>query len=214
MLKTNDVITDATLEKFPPFREFRHGNSQEENSASIAVKTVDSETPEETVERVYREINAQLADDLLTSVLAMSPEFFEQLVVDLLNKMGYGGYEGAGFRTKASNDGGIDGIIPEDKLGFNLIYIQAKRWSPDTRIGKPEIQKFMGALAGPPKIDKGLYITTAQFTQGAKDYADAQHIILVDGSRLTDLMIEFGLGVFEEKVYKIRKMDTDYFSED
>ena len=163
---------------------------------------------------MYREINAQLADDLLTSVLAMSPEFFEQLVVDLLNKMGYGGYEGAGFRTKASNDGGIDGIIPEDKLGFNLIYIQAKRWSPDTRIGKPEIQKFMGALAGPPKIDKGLYITTAQFTQGAKDYADAQHIILVDGSRLTDLMIEFGLGVFEEKVYKIRKMDTDYFSED
>lgn len=138
-----------------------------------------------------------------------SPDFFESLVVDLMRAMGYGD----GFVTKHSNDGGIDGVIHEDKLGFNLIYIQAKRWNPDTTIGKPEIQKFAGAMMGPPRIEKGLFITTAKFSQGAKNFADAQHIILVDGQKLTELMIEYELGVATQKAYKIKRIDTDYFAD-
>ena len=112
---------------------------------------------------------------------------------------------------KTSGDGGIDGIIHEDKLGFNLIYIQAKRWATDTTIGKPEIQKFAGAMMGPPKVDKGLFITTAKFSQGARDFANAQHIILVDGEKLTELMIEYNLGVSAQKTYQIKRIDSDYF---
>ena len=138
-----------------------------------------SDTPQETLERTYSLINEQLADDLLSEVMQQSPAFFEQLVVDLMKAMDYGD----GFVTKYSGDGGVDGIIHEDKLGFNLIYIQAKRWDPSTTIGKPELQKFAGAMMGPPKIEKGLFITTAKFSQGAKDFANAQHIILVDGQK-------------------------------
>ena len=152
-------------------------------------------------------INEQLADDLLSEVMQQSPAFFEQLVVDLMKAMDYGD----GFVTKYSGDGGVDGIIHEDKLGFNLIYIQAKRWDPSTTIGKPELQKFAGAMMGPPKIEKGLFITTAKFSQGAKDFANAQHIILVDGQKLTTLMIEYSIGVSVEKTYYIKRIDSDYF---
>lgn len=131
-----------------------------------------------------------------------SPIFFEGLVVDLMKAMGYG----EGFVTKSSGDGGVDGIIHEDKLGFNLIYIQAKRWDPNTTIGKPEIQKFAGAMMGPPKIEKGLFISTSKFTQGAREYANAQHIILVDGKKLTELMIEYGLGVSTQTAYLIKRI--------
>ena len=110
-------------------------------------------------------------------------------------------------------DDGIDGIVHEDKLGFNLIYIQAKRWKPDTTIGKPELQKFAGAMMGPPRVDKGLFITTAKFSPKAKEYANAQHIILVDGEKLTNLMIEHGVGVSTQKTYLIKRIDSDYFSE-
>lgn len=127
--------------------------------------------------------------------------------------MGYGGYAGSGFVTKASGDNGIDGIINEDQLGFNLIYVQAKRWAPDMTISKPEIQKFVGALAGPPKIEKGLFITTAKFSQGAQEYADAQHVILVDGKKLTELMIQFNIGVSIQKKYEIKRIDNDFFEE-
>ncbi len=121
---------------------------------------------------------------------------------------------GDGFVTKATGDGGVDGIIYEDKLGFNLIYIQAKRWDKDSVIGKPEIQKFTGAMMGPPKVEKGLFITTAKFSQGAMDFAKAQHIILVDGEKLTELMIEYNLGVSAQKTYQIKRIDSDYFSND
>ena len=127
-----------------------------------------------------------------------------------MKAMGYGD----GFVTKATGDGGVDGIIYEDKLGFNLIYIQAKRWDKDTAIRKPEIQKFAGAMMGPPKVEKGLFITTAKFSQGAMDFAKAQHIILVDGEKLTELMIEYNLGVSAQKTYQIKRIDSDYFSND
>lgn len=120
---------------------------------------------------------------------------------------------GEGFVTKYSGDDGIDGIIHEDKLGFNLIYIQAKRWKSDVTISKPELQKFAGAMMGPPKVEKGLFITTAKFSPKAKDFANAQHIILVDGKRLTELMIEYGVGVSTQKAYLIKRVDSDYFSD-
>ncbi len=211
ILKENIVITDYVLiERFPAFAEAK----RKRPSQIIKSIDIDEDTPQELFEKSYQEITAELSDELLTSVLNMSPNFFERLVVKLMEAMGYGGYEGAGFVTKSSGDGGVDGVIYEDKLGFNLIYIQAKRWSPDTVISRPEIQKFMGALAGPPKIEKGLYITTAKFSKEAKTYADAQHIILVDGKKLTELMIEFDVGVQTQKIYKIKRVDNDFFSED
>ena len=208
-------ITDALLvERYPSFAEFKSPKGRGGQSGKTApAKEESEETPQETFERVYHEINEKLSDEVLNAVLSMSPAFFERLVVQLMEAMGYGGYAGAGFVTKASGDGGIDGVINEDRLGFNVIYIQAKRWAPDTVIGKPEIQKFVGALMGPPRIEKGLYITTAKFSKGAEEYARAQHVILVDGEMLAELMIKFDLGVTTQNTYQIKKIDTDFFEE-
>lgn len=212
LLASGVDITDSYLmEKYPAFKDFKKGPSElspESQTASNPLTALE-ETPQETFERVYKSINDALADDLLTEIMNQSSDFFESLVVDLMRAMGYGD----GFVTKSSNDGGIDGIIHEDKLGFNLIYIQAKRWKPDTTITKPEIQKFAGAMMGPPKVEKGLFITTAKFSPGARQFAEAQHIILVDGQKLTELMIEYELGVTTQKTYKIKRVDSDYFSD-
>ena len=212
LLASGVDITDSYLmEKYPAFKDFKKGPSElsPESQAASNPLTTSEETPQETFERVYKSINDALADDLLTEIMNQSSDFFESLVVDLMRAMGYGD----GFVTKSSNDGGIDGIIHEDKLGFNLIYIQAKRWKPDTTIIKPEIQKFAGAMMGPPKVEKGLFITTAKFSPGARQFAEAQHIILVDGQKLTELMIEYELGVTTQKTYKIKRVDSDYFSD-
>ena len=208
LLKSGVNITNNYLmEHYPDFAAFRKGKKGV-NPETIPPNP--SETPQETLDNAYSIINEQLADELLTAIMAQTPIFFEALVVDLMKAMGYGD----GFVTKTSGDGGIDGIIHEDKLGFNLIYIQAKRWATDTTIGKPEIQKFAGAMMGPPKVDKGLFITTAKFSQGARDFANAQHIILVDGEKLTELMIEYDLGVSAQKTYQIKRIDSDYFLDD
>lgn len=213
LLASNEPITNAVLARSSSaFREFyQHKVSDDASAAPTPAEAHEEtpETPQETFERVYTLINDQLADDLLTEVLNQSPAFFEQLVVDLMKAMNYG----EGFVTKYSGDDGIDGIIHEDKLGFNLIYIQAKRWKPDVTIGKPELQKFAGAMMGPPKVEKGLFITTAKFSPKAKDYANAQHIILVDGKKLTELMIEHSVGVSTQKAYLIKRVDSDYFSD-
>lgn len=201
-----DITNHYLVEHYPDFAAFRKGKKVIIDSDGTE-QSDSLETPPETLERVYSIINEQLADELLTAISKQSPTFFEALVVDLMKAMGYGD----GFVTKTSGDGGIDGIIHEDKLGFNLIYIQAKRWATDTTIGKPEIQKFAGAMMGPPKVDKGLFITTAKFSQGARDFANAQHIILVDGEKLTELMIEYNLGVSAQKTYQIKRIDSDYF---
>ena len=209
LIESGEIITNALLEqKYPEFAEFR-GKKNIEKKVALPTLPLSEETPQEILDRVYGTITDQLADDLLTEIMAQSANFFEILVVDLMKAMNYGD----GFVTKMSGDEGIDGIIHEDKLGFNLIYIQAKRWKPETTIGKPEIQKFAGAMMGPPKIEKGLFITTAKFSQGAKDFADAQHIILVDGKKLTELMIEHELGVSTQKAYRIKRIDTDYFAD-
>ena len=209
LLESGVVITDKLLaEKYLDFAAFKV-SKKVSDKASESVKEDVVETPQETFERIYKTINEQLADDLLTEIMNQPAAFFENLVVDLMRAMGYGD----GFVTKISSDGGVDGIIHEDKLGFDLIYIQAKRWEPNIVIGRPEIQKFAGAMMGPPKVEKGLFITTAKYSQGAKEFANAQHIILVDGRKLTELMIEYGLGVSTQKTYHIKRIDSDYFSE-
>ncbi len=213
LLESGISITNTVLaQKCPEFLDFYRRKNSGSDSITLAPDEVQAEvpeTPQETFDRVYAIINEQLADDLLAEVLNQTPAFFEQLVVDLMKAMNYG----EGFVTKYSGDDGIDGIIHEDQLGFNLIYIQAKRWKPDVTIGKPELQKFVGAMMGPPRVEKGLFITTAKFSPKARDFANAQHIILVDGKRLTELMIEYGVGVSTQKAYLIKRVDSDYFSD-
>lgn len=213
LLESGISITNTVLaQKCPEFLDFYRRKNSGSDSITLAPDEVQAEvpeTPQETFDRVYTIINEQLADDLLAEVLNQTPAFFEQLVVDLMKAMNYG----EGFVTKYSGDDGIDGIIHEDQLGFNLIYIQAKRWKPDVTIGKPELQKFAGAMMGPPRVEKGLFITTAKFSPKARDFANAQHIILVDGKRLTELMIEYGVGVSTQKAYLIKRVDSDYFSD-
>jgi len=213
LLESGISITNTVLaQKCPEFLDFYRRKNSGSDSIALAPDEVQAEapeTPQETFDRVYAIINEQLADDLLAEVLNQTPAFFEQLVVDLMKAMNYG----EGFVTKYSGDDGIDGIIHEDQLGFNLIYIQAKRWKPDVTIGKPELQKFAGAMMGPPRVEKGLFITTAKFSPKARDFANAQHIILVDGKRLTELMIEYGVGVSTQKAYLIKRVDSDYFSD-
>ena len=213
LLESGISITNTVLaQKCPEFLDFYRRKNSGSDSITLAPDEVQAEvpeTPQETFDRVYAIINEQLADDLLAEVLNQTPAFFEQLVVDLMKAMNYG----EGFVTKYSGDDGIDGIIHEDQLGFNLIYNQAKRWKPDVTIGKPELQKFAGAMMGPPRVEKGLFITTAKFSPKARDFANAQHIILVDGKRLTELMIEYGVGVSTQKAYLIKRVDSDYFSD-
>ena len=211
LLHSDVAITNEFLESnYPSFAAFVNRTDDVDTANDTATITPsDTQTPEEQMDALHKTINDTLADDLLAEIMQQTPVFFEQLVVDLMKAMDYGD----GFKTKSSGDDGIDGVIHEDKLGFNLIYIQAKRWNPDVTIGKPEIQKFFGAMMGPPRVEKGLFITTAKFSKGAKEYADAQHIILVDGQKLTSLMIEYGLGVSVQKVYQIKRIDSDYFSD-
>lgn len=153
----------------------------------------------------------------MQTITEHSPKFFEKLVVELLLKMGYGGaFDEAGITVGQSGDEGIDGIIREDKLGFSSIYIQAKRWSTETTVGRPEVQKFVGALAG-QGAQKGLFITNAQFTKEAKSYVakqSATRVVLVDGEKLAKLMIEYNVGVSTLSTYAIKKIDLDFFDED
>ena len=168
-------------------------------------------TPDDQLEDAYKQINASLASDLLSEVLKISPYTFEKLVVDLLSKMGYGTVAYGSHATVASGDDGIDGVIMEDKLGFSLIYMQAKEWAPDRVVGQPDIQSFVGAIAG--KHGDGLFVTTAKFSQKAMDYANTHHIILIDGERLANLMIEYNFCVSTRKTFEIKAIDTDALAE-
>lgn len=204
------------LERYESFRVF-HCSTVNKPSPQIPSQSPLEDTPQDMFEKAYSQINSALAEDLLASIMEHSPAFFERLVVDLLLKMGYGSsFDSAGMVVGHSGDEGIDGIIREDKLGFSNIYIQAKRWDPNSMtVGRPEIQKFVGALAG-QGASKGLFITTAQFTKEAVNYAAKQlaaKIVLVDGHQLTKLMIEYGIGVSVQSTYTIKKIDSDYFDD-
>lgn len=214
VLKQNpERINVAFLDQFPEHLEFRRGrrNSQSEE---IEEKSEDPQTPEERIEAAYSQIRSALASEILAKVKSVSPVFFERLVVDLLVKMGYGGSRSeAGRAIGKSGDGGIDGIINEDRLGLDVVYIQAKRWS-ETPIGRPEIQKFVGALTG-HRARKGVFITTSSFTKEAEAFAANNEfkVILIDGQTLTELMIDYGVGVTRQAVYELKRIDSDYFTE-
>ena len=199
------------LEQFPEFIAFRTRRRQ--NVEAEEGREVLS-TPEELIEEGHRMLTQGLSHDLLTEVRNASPKFFERLVIDLLVQMGYGGTRSdAGQAIGRSGDGGIDGIISEDKLGLDTIYVQAKKW--ENSVGRPEIQKFVGALQ-PHRAAKGIFITTSDFTEEAKDYASRipTKIILIDGERLAELMIEHNVGVSTSHSFEIKKIDTDYFTEE
>ena len=174
-------------------------------------------TPDELIEEGHKRINQELSKILLQNIENASPYKFEEIVVELLIKMGYGDSDfNNGEVTSKSGDEGIDGIIKEDKLGLDKIYVQAKRWKKETKIGRPEIQKFVGALDG-QRAKKGIFITTASFSQEALNYANNTSnatVILIDGQKLTDLMIEYEAGVTVKDTIKICKIDTDFFTEE
>lgn len=202
-------ITDKFLMQFPEFQEFQKRHKTKKGTPN-GIETI-SKTPLETLEDSYLALRSSLADELLTSVTGCSPSFFENLVVELLVSMGYGGsISDAGKTIGKSGDGGIDGIIKEDKLGLDVVYIQAKRWN--TPVGSKEIRSFVGALAG-QKANKGVFITTSNFTKDALTYvqAIAQKVILIDGQQLAQLMIDYDIGVSLEKSYSVKRVDHDYF---
>lgn len=218
VLETNPNRIDIKfLEQFPEFAGFREASkATTENKLDTGSQEVTPQltvTPEEAIESAYQGLRDQLAQELLTVILGCSPTFFEQLVVDLLVKMGYGGSrKDAGERIGQSGDGGIDGIIKEDRLGLDAIFIQAKRWQGS--VGRPEIQKFVGALQG-QRARKGVFITTSTYTADAVEYASRidTKVILIDGKALSNLMIDFGVGVSDSATYIVKRIDSDYFEE-
>ena len=210
-----DRIDARFLRQFPSFMEFKENKHDDETSSSAAIPLAETkESPEEQIESAHTQLKRALAAELLSRIGLAAPVFFERLVVELLLKMGYGGSrQDAGRAIGRSGDGGIDGIINEDRLGLDSIYLQAKRW--DNPVGRPEIQKFAGALAE-HRAKKGVFITTSAFTKEALASAtkhDAR-IVLIDGEKLATLMIDHGLGVTLEASYDVKRIDSDYFAEE
>lgn len=218
LLKTNPQrIDNNLLRQFPEFILFVSEKKEGESSASLAAPAMvgEEQTPEEVIENAYQKIRRSLAQELLDAVTRLSPVFFERLVVALLVKMGYGGsLKDAGKAIGKTGDEGIDGTIKEDKLGLDVIYIQAKRWQAGNVVGRPELHKFVGALAG-QGAKKGIFITTSSFTKDALGYTPKNEtkIVLIDGEHLAQLMIDYDLGVSAERRYEIKRIDTDYFEE-
>lgn len=204
------------LRQYPEFIEF-HSTKKDDNTISDGkADEISDKTPEETLETSYLNIRESLAGELMSKIMAMSPSFFEKLVVELMVKMGYGGsIKDAGKALGKTGDEGIDGTIKEDKLGLDIIYIQAKRWQPGNVVGRPEIQKFVGALAG-QGAKKGIFITTSSFSREAVEYAPKNEtkIVLIDGTQLSQLMIDYSLGVATVNTYEIKRIDSDYFGEE
>jgi restriction system protein len=203
-------ITISYLRKYPEFRRFR---GERDTEPIPPVGANDEKTPQEHIEYGYQQIKEELTEEILKQVKACSPFYFEKIVVDLLLAMGYGGSRAeSGQVTQKTGDGGIDGIINEDKLGLDVIYIQAKRW--ENPVSRPEIQKFAGALQG-KRAKKGIFITTSSFSRESHEFARSidSKIILIDGERLAKLMIEHNVGVVVGQTYEIKRMDSDYFIE-
>lgn len=210
-------INISLLEQFPEFIEFknRKKDKTENHTQSYTEETQSyqdiTQTPEDSLASAYKKLRSALESEVLVAVKEASPSFFERLVVDLLVKMGYGGNrQDAGKALGKSGDGGIDGIINEDQLGLDVIYIQAKRW--EGSVGRPEIQKFAGALQG-QRAKKGVFITTSSFTKDAIQYASIieSKIILIDGEYLSRLMVTHNVGVSTVGQYEVKKLDSDYF---
>jgi restriction system protein len=220
-----DVLRDAPdridlkfLDRFPEHRAFRtsvrKSAALESSPEDEVASSEDEMTPEEHIALGYQQLREQLADEILQKIKECPPAFFEQLVIDLLLAMGYGGSRReAGKAIGRAGDGGIDGIINEDKLGLDVIYVQAKRW--ESSVGRPEIQKFAGALHG-QRARKGIFITTAGFSKDAREYAAVidMKIILIDGEELANLMIDHNVGVATVDSYTVKRLDSDYFTQE
>jgi restriction system protein len=203
-----EILDMKYLSRYPEFRTFR---AKADETLVEPIRDTEPGTPEEILESAYRSIRAGLASDLLERVKSASPAFFERLVVDLLLKMGYG-RAGRGEVVGKSGDEGIDGVIAEDRLGLEMVYLQAKRWAGT--VGRPEIQKFVGALHG-QRAKKGVFITTGTFSSDAIEYARSidPRVAMIDGNQLAQFMIDYGVGVSLAQVYEMKKIDSDYFDE-
>ena len=214
-LNSGEKIDLRYLERSESFKAFHGVDSNEE---IIIIEEEKDESPMEILDSAYQQVVIALASQIMDEIMKLSPVGFEKLVVKLLLKMGYGsGIEEAGKVTQQTNDGGIDGIIKEDQLGFSNIYIQAKQWAPERTVHQPDIQQFVGALQG-QQAQKGLFITTAKFSSGAIKYSETQRsgtkVVLIDGTMLTRLMIKHNVGVSIEHSYDIKRIDSDFFTDE
>lgn len=214
------VNTKMLLERYPIFRSW-YNRSIGKDDTNEVIQNNPSEnveiTPEEKIEVAYQQMRSALVEDLLEQIVQQTPEFFERLVIRLLVAMGYGGSEEeiSDMVVGKTGDEGIDGIIKEDKLGLDSIYVQAKRWDKHQSIGRPEIQKFVGALSGQGAA-KGIFITTAQFSEQARQFRPHNNIkvALIDGNLLCQHMVDYNIGVSVQNVYEIKRIDSDFFSEE
>ena len=221
LARNPSIINLGVLKTFPSFDQYyaqyeRHApiNSKEEPEASVLVAS--EATPEEQIDVAYSAIHAALKADLLQRVLGQSPAFFEQLIVELLVAMGYGGtHDRAALNLGKSGDGGVDGVIDEDRLGLDRIYVQAKRYAPHVSVGRPEVQGFVGSLVG-LGATKGVFVTTSTFSGHATEYVRhiPQRVILIDGERLAELLVEHGVGVRVSRTIAVKRVDEDFFAEE
>lgn len=219
LLAKNPAIIDVELLKtFPTFRDFyeKSGSGEVEEKLAAEAAVTSATTPEEQIEAAYAAIQEALKGDLLQRVLAQSPGFFERLIVELLVAMGYGGsHERAALNLGKSGDGGVDGVIDEDRLGLDRIYVQAKRYAPYSSVGRPEIQGFVGSLVG-LSATKGVFVTTSSFSSHASEYVKhiPQRVILIDGARLAELLVEHDVGVRVNRTIAVKRIDEDFFAEE
>jgi len=207
-------IDSRVLNQYPEFVEFHAANQENESTVPAVALQASPETPEELLQKAHQSIRNELATEVLNRVKNNSPKFFELLVVDLMIAMGYGGSRAdAGKAIGQSGDEGIDGIIKEDRLGLDIIYLQAKRW--EGTVGRPEIQRFVGALHG-KRAKKGVFITTGRFSDDAIDYVVTidPKVVLIDGRTLANFMIDFNLGTTTVANYELKRIDSDYFEEE
>ena len=210
-----EKINVAYLKRFEEFCEFQNLSSQSTEVQTIVADPEITQTPTENIETSFNTLNNELANDLLILIKQQTPQFFEHLVVKLMQAMGYGGWSNeSGQATQYTADGGVDGIINEDPLGLETIYLQAKRYA-DNVIGRPDIQAFVGALEM-KRSRKGVFITTSRFSKDATDYVSLieKKVVLIDGKKLASLMIKHNLGVTVKETYQVKTIDTDYFLED
>lgn len=217
LAKDPEQIDNAFLARFEGFADWREHSTDSEKtptSPQSSSAPTSSQTPEDAIETAHSFMQSLLRDELLSNLLTLSPQRFERVILDLLSAMGFGGGRLENTHmTQTSGDGGIDGIIHEDALGLDAVYIQAKRYAPDNKISRPDIQRFVGSLNG-EGATKGVFVTTSDFSREARDYISRvpQRIVLINGARFADLMIEHGVGVRVRRTYSIQSIDEDYFS--
>ena len=213
--RNKDKLTKDILKKTPEYIKYEEEMKVRNDNDNILDHEVNDEDPIDErirIEKKKKKVNNEVATELLDKIRNINPYFFEKLVIDLLDRMGYVGPNGNAMVTSKSNDGGIDGIINQDPLGTNTVYVQAKRYKADNIIQRPDIQGFYGALAG-INADRGVFITTSRFSKAATEYAMRQGIVLMDGIQLTDMMLKYKVGVQTHKKIELLKIDEDYFEE-